>query len=103
MLKNEIAFRNHDNGLKVAKTLLDEDYVVLLSYEEELLIVNYEWSENGADRNDIVFMRRDEYEEELDNHYNVYECPERGLYYQSESNFCANCGADMRASMKRGE
>lgn len=62
---NEIAFRNHDNALKVAKTLLDEDYVVLLSYEEELLIVNYEWSENGADRNDIVFMRRDEYEEEI--------------------------------------
>ena len=73
MVKNEIVFRNHDNGLKVAKALLDEDYVVLLSYEEKLLIVNYEWSENGADRNDIVFMRRDEYEEELDNYYNVGE------------------------------
>lgn len=65
MYKNEIAFENHENGMKVAKALLDEDYVVLLSYEEQLLIVNYEWSECGADRNDVVFMRRDEYDEEI--------------------------------------
>lgn len=66
MYKNEITFKNHENGMKVAKALLDEDYVVLLSYEEQLLIVNYEWSERGADRNDMVFMRRDEYEEDMD-------------------------------------
>lgn len=69
MFKNELAFRNHDNALKVAKALLDEDYVVLLSYEEGLLIVDYEWSENEADRNDMVFMTRYEYQEELNNHY----------------------------------
>ncbi len=67
MYKNEIAFKNHKNGLIVAKALLDEDYVVMLSYEEQLLIINYEWSERGADRNDVVFMRRDEYEEEVFN------------------------------------
>lgn len=38
-----------------------------------------------------------------DSMMNVYECSECGLHYQSESNFCPNCGADMRASMKRGE
>ena len=65
MFKNELAFKNHENGMKVAKMLLDEDYVVLLSYEEQLLIVNYEWSERGADRNDVIFMRRDEFEEEF--------------------------------------
>lgn len=58
MLRNEIAFKNHDTGLQVAKALLDEDYVVMLSYEESLLIVNYEWSVNGSDRNDVVFMDR---------------------------------------------
>ena len=67
MYKNEIAFKNHKNGLVVAKALLDEDYVVMLSYEEQLLIINYEWSERGANRNDVVFMRRDEYEEEVYN------------------------------------
>ena len=69
MFKNELSFRNHNNALKVAKALLDEDYVVLLSYEEELLIINYEWSENNADRNDMVFMSKYEYEEELSKQY----------------------------------
>lgn len=63
MFRNEIAFKNHDRGLEVAKALLDESYVVLLSYEENLLIVNYEWSESNADRNDVVFMPRWEFEE----------------------------------------
>ena len=67
MYKNEIVFKNHKNGLVVAKALLDEDYVVMLSYEERLLVLNYEWSERGADRNDVVFMRRDKYEEEVYN------------------------------------
>jgi hypothetical protein len=65
MYEHEIVFKNHDKGLEVAKALLDEDYVVLLSYEENYLVLDYEWSEHRADRNDIVFMRRDEYEEEV--------------------------------------
>ena len=65
-MKNEITFKNYENGLKVAQMLLDEGNVVLLSYEEGLLVINWEWSERDADRNDVVFMRRDEYEEELD-------------------------------------
>lgn len=65
-MKHELAFKSHDNGFKVVKMLLDEGYVVMLSYEEDLLILNWEWSERRADRNDVVFMRRDEYEEEFD-------------------------------------
>lgn len=68
-MKNEIAFKNHSRGLGVAKALLDEGNVVMLSYEEEFLILNWEFSEHDADRNDIVFMRRDEYEEEFDEQY----------------------------------
>ena len=41
----------------------------MLSYEEEFLILNWEFSEHGSDRNDIVFMRCDEYEEEFDEQY----------------------------------
>ena len=62
-MKHELAFKNHDNGFKVAKMLLDENYVVMLSYEEDLLILNWEWSERGADRNDVVFMERWEFDE----------------------------------------
>ena len=69
-MKHELVFKNHDNGFKVAKMLLDEGNVVLLSYEEELLIINWEWCESGyADRNEVVFMRRDEFEEEFDEQY----------------------------------
>ena len=68
-MRNEIAFKNHSRGLGVAKALLDEGNVVMLSYEEEFLILNWEFSEHGADRNDVVFMRRDEFEEEFDEQY----------------------------------
>lgn len=60
MYNNEIAFDNHENGMKVAKILLEEGYIVMLSYEEQLLIVNWEW---GSDRNHVVFMPLDKFEE----------------------------------------
>ena len=73
MFKNELAFKDHYNGMSVAEMLLDEDYVVLLSYEDDLLIVNYEWSEHNADRNDVVFMSRYEYDTELETIYKEME------------------------------
>ena len=68
-MENEIAFTDYNRGFDVAKALLDEGYIVMLSYEEEFLILNYEFSEHGADRNDMVLTRRDEFEETLDNQY----------------------------------
>lgn len=64
-MKHELTFKNHLRAMEIAKALLDEGYCVMLSYEEDLLIINYEWSENNADRNDMIFMRRDEFEEEF--------------------------------------
>lgn len=64
MYRNEIAFKNHETGMEVAKSLLTEGYVVMLSYEEHLLIVNFEWCpDRYPDRNYIVFMSREEFEE----------------------------------------
>lgn len=65
MLKNELAFKNHENGMKVARMLLQENYVVMISTEEDLLILNWEWSQSGceyggADRNDVVFMAKED-------------------------------------------
>lgn len=62
MFENELAFYNHKKGLEVAKALIDEHYVVLLSYEENLLIINWEYSPI-SDRNDVVFMSREVFEE----------------------------------------
>ena len=68
MLQNELTFENHEDGMMVAAALLRANYVVLLSTEENLLVLDYEWSERGwesggANRNDVVFMRRDEFDE----------------------------------------
>ena len=46
--------------MAVAKILIDDDYVVMISREENLFVLNYEWSEN-ADRNDVVFMSQEDY------------------------------------------
>lgn len=72
MYGNEIAFKDHINGMSVAEMLLEEGNVVMLSYEDDLLIVNWEWCESGfANRNDVVFMSQREYEEELDKVYSA--------------------------------
>ena len=47
-MRNEIAFRNKENALKVAE-------------EEDLYVVNYEYSQY-SDRNDVIFMDREEFE-----------------------------------------
>lgn len=60
-MRSEIAFRNKENALKVAEILVEEDYCVLLSKEEDLYIINYEYSQY-SDRNDVIFMNREEFE-----------------------------------------
>ena len=82
-MKNELTFKNHCRGFEVAKTLLDEGYVVMLSYEEDLLVLNWEWSEHDADRSDVVLMRRDEYDE-------------------LEDKLCDDIFTDLRKDIKRG-
>lgn len=70
---NEIAVKSFANAETLAELLLDEDYVVMISKEENLYIVNYLWSPNNADRNDVCFMNRDEIEEII---FNPKECDE---------------------------
>ena len=63
-MRNELVFKNHSRGLGVAKALLDEGNVVMLSYEEEFLVLNWEYGEDGyADRNCVIFMQEWEFEE----------------------------------------
>ena len=52
--KESLAFRDHARGMKIAQELLQENYVVLLSLEEELLIVSYEWSP-GSDQSHLEY------------------------------------------------
>jgi hypothetical protein len=62
---NEIALSTFENAVTIADILISEGYVVMISREEQLYILNYEWSSNCADRNDVVFMDRDTFEEKF--------------------------------------
>lgn len=68
-MKYEIAIHDKETALKLVDLLVDEDYVVMLSKEENLYIINYLYSQY-SDRNDVVFMERDEFDTE---YYKVVE------------------------------
>lgn len=58
----ELTTKSFSTATTFVDLLLDEGYVILLSREEDLYIVDYIWSERGADRNDVVFMDRCDFE-----------------------------------------
>ena len=61
---NEIAIRDKQNALAIMSILVEEDNVVMLSKEEDLYIINFEYSQY-SNRNDVVFLDR----EYFDAHY----------------------------------
>ena len=63
MSEFSVAVHDYDQACALSKILMDNDYVVMLSMEEQLYIVSAIWSERHADRNDVVFMDRYEFEE----------------------------------------
>ncbi len=63
MSEFSVAVHNYDDACTLAKILMDNDYVVMLSAEDQLYIVSAIWSQGHADRNDVVFMDKYEFEE----------------------------------------
>jgi hypothetical protein len=63
---NEIAIKNKDTALKMAEMLISEGYCVMLSREEQLYIINYVWTSSvESDRNEVIFLSREEFEDEF--------------------------------------
>ena len=60
---NEIAIKDKFNAQRMAEILMEEGYVVMMSREEQLYILNYVWTENGSDRNGVCFQNREEVED----------------------------------------
>jgi hypothetical protein len=58
----EIAVKCYDDAVAIAETLMANHYVVMLSKEENVYIINYIYSEY-CDRNDVVFIDREEMED----------------------------------------
>ena len=65
MFKNEIAVSDKEAAMKIANILVDEEYCVMLSREEDLYIINFEYSE-FSDRNNVVFMNREDFEQKFE-------------------------------------
>ena len=64
MMENEIAFETSEAAFATAKAMLEDGhYVVMMSREEDLWVLNYEFSEY-CNRNDVVFMSREDFETE---------------------------------------
>ena len=63
MSEFSVAVHDYNQACALSKILIDNDYVVMLSIEEQLYIVSAIWSEHHADRNDVVFMDGCEFEE----------------------------------------
>lgn len=63
--EGELVFITPEAAFETVRQLLTEgNYVVMLSREEQFWIVNYIYSDR-CDRNDAVFMRREEFEEKF--------------------------------------
>ena len=60
-MEHEIALHDKETALKIANILVDEDYVVMISREENLYIINYLYAQY-SDRNGVVFMDREEFD-----------------------------------------
>lgn len=60
-MRNEIALHDKETALKIANILVDNEYIVMISREEDLYIVNYLYAQY-SDRNYVIFMDRDEFD-----------------------------------------
>ena len=65
MFKNEIAVHNKEAAMRIVSCLIEEEYCVMLSREEDLYIIDFEYSEY-SDRNNVVFMSREDFEQKLE-------------------------------------
>lgn len=64
-MKSEIAVQSKESALKIVDILVDEEYCVMLSREESLYVINYEYSEY-SDRNNVIFMDRGTFEQKFE-------------------------------------
>lgn len=64
--QDALAFESYEDAAAVQKILLENGYCVMMSREEHLWLLNWVWTERFADRNDVIFISRAQYEYEWD-------------------------------------
>ena len=56
-----LTFSTYEEAAIVQKILIDNGYCTLMGREENLWTLNWIWAEN-ADRNNVIFLERQDYE-----------------------------------------
>lgn len=69
---NEIAVHSYEDAVKICEILLNNNNVCMLSREEDLYIINFEWEEY-CDRNGIIFRSLESWEWEQEKESRVHE------------------------------
>lgn len=58
-----IVVESFEDAVEIQKILLKNGNAVMITQEEQFWIINWIWCQNGyADRNDVIFINRSEYE-----------------------------------------
>lgn len=66
---NEVAMHSMEDALELVRLLVTNGYVAAISVEEQLIIVNYVWTPRFADRNEIIFQSREDFDQISDDAY----------------------------------
>ena len=74
--KQELSVTNFEDAMSIQQILLDNGYVVMISREDDLYILNWIWTETPADRNGVIFYDRSTYECDFYNATGEFACPE---------------------------
>ena len=56
-----LTFSTYEEAAAVQKILIDNGYCTMMGREEQLWTLNWIWAEN-ADRNNVIFLERQDYE-----------------------------------------
>ena len=65
--QDALVFDSFEDAAEVQKKLVENGYCVMMSREESFWLLNWVWTETPADRNGVIFINREDYE---DNEYN---------------------------------
>ena len=60
--KEQLVFDSFADADMVADVLLRNGYVVMMSREDQLYVLNWLWEDGTANRNDVIFALRSAYD-----------------------------------------
>lgn len=62
-MKGEIIFKDLDAAFNCAEILLGEEYAVMLSYEDNWIVLNYIWDQDWCPSRECSFIDRCEHDD----------------------------------------